>query len=500
MLSSIIVLAALALAAWIEFLIVPRCDLSFHQTVLLWHLGVSMLNTHILWKLLNASRRIRLYYMTVVASGLVSLSALLWTPSLAFTDLFWGVIPGTISLDPIISLPPYYLRAWVSLIAILVLIKYRKPYVQLLTAWIAFAVIGQFAPSPFLSISTIERRFKEHADVGPIHIHIEDPKLEEFSASVWAKEFLFHYEQILRRLPPALRPSEERQKNFHFDIFIYASDDSKNRWIHARRTQIGHFPRGEMHLSSLNPSSDIIGHELAHLIHGQLGAELQSYIDPFYFEGFAVAISEPSLENALDDAAAIAKFVSPNRPLVWPRLFKFFLSYPPKASYALAGGYASMALQQEMPPWEFELPPIETLLSRAPSQDKMKWAHEVFSQPPLLYDPLRRDCTRLQHDYAESFAPFLGFSQALRTKLEKLCPNSPALSWKRPPVRPSYAPSGDDPLSLDEFIFYSASLRAKPSHDSKKAAKEILKKWKHRDSSRALAFKTRLEWELKSQY
>jgi hypothetical protein len=174
---------------------------------------------------------------------------------------------------------------------------------------------------------------------------------------------------------------------------------------------------------------------------------------------------------------------------------RFFWQYPTRASYALSNDHSAAALEQDRFPWEIEPAPIDDLLQHNPSIEKLKYAKEIFSQPPLLYDPLRRDCVRLARDYAKSFSKEKLFSSKIKKKLEFLCPQSPALLWSTPPPRPTFTAKGAEPFQQAQFLFYSALLKS--SHaDSKKLAATLLRKWKPSESSEAQTLKARLEWEL----
>jgi hypothetical protein len=480
----------LALGSWF---FTHHGDLEFHLKLTALHWNLSVINLFLLWQLLEGPYRFWRYFGFLLCSAIVSVGALFLTPSLSFTDPFWGVSPGTVSIDPIISLPPYYLRLWVCFMAALVILRWRRAAVYLISIWAAYFLIGQFTPSQFLSVTALKRQFKEEASFGSITVYVQDPKVEEFSAEVWAREFGFHLEELKKRLPEDVIPN----KDLEFSIFIYRDDDSKNKWIHARQTQIGHFVRGEMHLSHQTPLSPILRHELAHLLHGQSTAPWYAYLDSFYLEGFAVAISEVSLENAVAEAAAVAQVLPEGRKLVWPRTIRFYGTYPASASYALAGGFAALALQHHQAPWNFPVPDPKDLLQIKVSEENLNRAKEIFARPMLFEDPDRRDCARLEHEF-ENYR-----QEKNRIKLEKICPNSEiltaAISEKLLPfqqLKGMMEKAKDKKLFKDKILFYESLTRANQSKlDSKRLAKNILQKWNYSPSPAALAFKSRLEWE-----
>ncbi|MBN8555995.1 MAG: hypothetical protein J0L93_11160 [Deltaproteobacteria bacterium] len=395
----------------ITWLFIKRGDIEFHFALTALHWNLSVFNLFLLWNLLSKPQKILKFYGWLVLSALVSLSALVLSPALAFIDPFWGVVPGTISLDPIISLAPYFLRLWVCFIALLILVRWRKSFVYIFSIWITLGVIGFFAPSSFLSLRALKHQFKSPLVAGPLQIFIQDTKSEKDSSELWSSELLKHFENLKSKLPPSMKP----RSDYDFKVFIYRDDDTKYNWIRARQVQVGHFPRGEMHLSHLTPQSEILPHELAHLIHGQSTAPIKSYLDPFYLEGFAVAIASEKLETAIENAAAFAQTLPENKKLIWPKGLAFFKNYPAEASYALAGGFAAYALQRNLAPWEMaELDP-QILLTIKVSAEKKKRAQEIFLRPPLLEDPLRRDCARLKHNVD------LNPSEKNKTKLERIC-------------------------------------------------------------------------------
>jgi hypothetical protein len=359
--------------------------------------SLSWLAVLILWNLADPTKRLRSLYGVFAISAAVSVLGFLITPSLVVSDPIFGVVPGAFAMDAIIDTHFFMLRLEGLALALgiaVVLgfwIRWRSAsFLALL--WIVSLGLDQIRIGAFTLRPSFEREFDPPLQSKSLRIFVQANAELSPQAEAWLKELEFHEQEILQRLP--ITPLENRI----FDIFIYQNDEAKYRATGARRVQIGNFLRGEMHLSSVHIFSEIIRHELVHLIHRHLDAPLISYVDPLQFEGLAVAVSAGSLQEALQEGAAITQ--SKRFSLsTWPTGLRFFSELPNQAAYALAGGLAAYQLQQGQLPWSATLPSIQTFQWIEVSPEQVKAADEYLRQPPLHRDPLARDCQRLFRDF-----------------------------------------------------------------------------------------------------
>ncbi|MDB5036869.1 MAG: hypothetical protein JWQ35_397 [Bacteriovoracaceae bacterium] len=461
-----------------------NADLGFYLKLSLLHWNISLIFIALLWNL--SGKQIKKFYLFALLSAFLSLVKYLFSSSLVFFDPIWGIIPGTVSIDPIISLEPYYFRLAVLTVIGLTLINYRSALWMTCGFFALAAFAGLATPSPVLFSGALKNHFRESASFGPIEVRLESEKASQFSARDWAREFAFNLEEIRSRLPK----SAVLNPNLHFNIYIYDSDDTKAHWIGARETQIGNFIQKSMHLSHVVPISELLPHELTHLVHGQLKAPLISYLDSFYLEGFAVALQSEDKDNTLDDAAAFVQTLSLKN---FPHVLKFFTAYSSTVSYALAGGAAVKKLEEGLFPWEGKTD-IDFFKSRPVSAEKKLWAAKVLERKLLFKDPLRRDCARLEWVYSNSK------DSRDFVKLNELCPN-----WKKSPAY--HSPKSDREM-LADALSRIADLKLREAEskfylglrliDSKALSEEILKTWKVPSSPEANRFKARLEWELRN--
>jgi len=116
-----------------------------------------------------------------------------------------------------------------------------------------------------------------------------------------------------------------------------------------------------------------------------------------------VALASPSLEDSIRWAAAL-KEKSPTPLQEWPRGFAKFTKLPAPASYGLAGGYSSLALQAKSWPWNTNST-LQSLENYKPTELELSRAERVYSRPSLFQDPRRRDCERLQWHFEQDLSP-----------------------------------------------------------------------------------------------
>jgi hypothetical protein len=362
--------------------------------------SLSWLVVLILWNLADPTKRLRSLYGVFAISAVVSVLGFLITPSLVVSDPIFGVVPGAFAMDPIIDTHFFILRLEGFALALGMAtvigfwIRWRSAsFLALL--WIVNLGLDQIRLGAFTLRPSFERGFNLPLQSKSLRIFVQANAELDRQAGAWLQELEFHEQEILQRLPTS--PSENRV----FDIFIYANDEAKYRATGARRVQIGNFLRGEMHLSSVQIFSEVIRHELVHLIHRHLDAPLVSFVDPLQFEGLAVAVSAGSLQEATQEGAAITqskRFLLSN----WPTGLRFFSELPHQAAYALAGGLAAYQLQQGRLPWAETPPSLQTFQWIEVTPEQVKAADELLRQPPLHRDPLARDCQRLFRDFRQT--------------------------------------------------------------------------------------------------
>lgn len=473
------------LLAFIESAFQPA-DFSFYLKLYLLHWGASYLTLEYLSRNLSEAQTIRAHIGIVLISLCLSSIKYLFSPSLIWIDPILGVLPGTIGLDPIISLQPYFARLILLTFAFALSLDARPILTFFLAFFIGSLIFADQIPSSYLSTKMLESHFQIKAKSGPVRIFIESDFASHFSADFWAEEFHFLWDELKMRLPSQAKISDSNEVK----IFIYSSDNSKADWIGARETQIGNFWKGELHLSRLSPLSDILDHELAHLLHGKIEAPWISYLDPFYLEGLAVALASEDSEQTMDRAAALLQVLPEPK---WPRGVQFFSRFPSQAAYALAGGFALVHLEANEWPWIGNTDAVTKLNSRTVSSELKSWAKRVLERKSLFKDPKRRDCVRLEWNY------FNHPSSRLAEKLDSLCPK-----WK---TVPSYQPPDNDlqiferQIAIEKNPEFAKALKefylALSTEDRKQIAQELLNHWKFRSEGRYEQFKKRLAFSLR---
>ncbi len=387
------------LVLFVSWSLDPQGDFSYFSKLFFLHLGPSMVSLSLL---LISSRDLSHRWLRILAALLFSLGlsmlGFLMTPSMSAMDPFWGLIPGPIDMDPIIDLDFYWLRLWTSLLGwmLILILGWRarlKPMTFTLLLWLPSLILCQFTPGPYSSRFILERSFPKSISADSIEIFSNQT---DIARAAWLEEFLFLKSEILKRLPPGASPNFESPLR----IFVYPSDLEKKKWIGAERTQIGNFLRGEMHLSEIELDSPVVEHELTHLIHGRIRAPLKTYLDPFWFEGFAVGLTErePSLLE-LQASALFRVLETQGRPIFWPHFSRFFSEFPPQASYRLAGAYAAQALRNNEWPWNAPRLSPAQFKNIDVTNEFLSEASRILDQKPLQSDPLRRDCSRLFRNY-----------------------------------------------------------------------------------------------------
>ncbi len=393
-------------------------DLEFFLILATLHWTIS---SFALYLLLSSSRRVRSYYAIVFGSGILSAAYPLVSSTLIFNNIFWGIIPGTITIDPMISLNPYYMRLGFFIVTIAFFVVLRKNHSLL---WMPLVLAFIFS-APFSTSLSSAKDWPIFASVHFEHTKSPPPEIllyrtenshQEISNMDWQKALDGLHGSLTAKLPKQFQIKPHPP----FKIFIYESDDEKADWVGARKTQIGNFVRGEMHLSDISPSSDVLSHELAHLLHGALNVERKSFLDPFWFEGFAVAMSEDP-ELLLERAAAIHENLQISGGFEWPTGLLFFQRYAARIAYVLAGAHAVWWMRQNEAPWD-HAPSDEIFKFITVKDEARQWAIRQMEQKPLLRDPLVRDCARLSFEWRRHR------TARLESKLNTLCPR-----WKQNP-------------------------------------------------------------------
>lgn len=479
-----------------QWLMKRQGDVSFYFLLALLSWNVTLCNLGFFRHWLG--QKTFLYYVGLFASAGLAVAMVAILPTTQILDPLSLVIPGTLSIDAVIPLTPYVTRLSVSFFAVGVtfcLVKFAR--IRFFSAAPAFVFLFCYwsgmcmAPMSFQTASSLQRHFADSASEGPIEAFVQTPSKQKFTAKFWAHEFHFYYQELLTRLPKSL-PADLKP---HFKVYFYESDDAKAKWLGARRVQIGNFMRGEMHLSELTPLSDVLPHELAHLLHGSLHTSLIAYIDPFFLEGFAVALSAPDEKNVLDEAAGLIQAQGASEITSWPRGLKFLFGLPAPVSYRLAGGFAALRLSEKRWPWD-EAPGLSewnTLKSRPVSEAVLEKAKTLLSIKPFASNPLRRDCARREWLYENSR------SEEDLENLKRICPQSQRLKDSAFQFRPDYleifsslSKSPDDLVRI-KVEFYSSFLQE--PEKSKETARNLLKRWKLPKTPENDLFKRRLEWE-----
>lgn len=471
----ILTFLAYPLLGLFEHLALGRGDLEFFMKLYF----LDMSPTFLALQILAEKRSRKSFWSICLFSLLASISALIYSRSLWLLDPFWGAIPGTISIDPIISLKPYFLKLLLTLIFWTMMISSRRPSVALMAYFAASGMIGLSSSSSLTSSEALKTHFFERGHHKNISVWLETAQTSSWRAQAWARELSFLYEEILERLP------ENHLAPEPIEVFIYDSDDSKFSWIGARRTQIGNFLHSELHLSQISPFSEVLPHELAHIVHAHLRAPLISYLDPYYLEGFAVALSETDPERLLDRGRALYE--------KWkhyaPRWLSFFSEYSPRISYTWAGAEAFGRLQSGRFPWElahdFKIYEIE------PSSDSKAWVERAAATKPFFKDPFFRDCARLE--WMHSKDP----TSSSEEKLSKLCPQ-----WKTQPayqapldeqeLLKAFWKEHEDEKNLSQLQDFYLAL----SKNDLIRARSIVEALRP-DSTLSPGFRKRLEWELR---
>ncbi len=409
----------LQMAGLLQFWLKREGDIRFFLILSFLHFNISFTNSVFIWKMIHVRRPALAYYLLILLSGFLSLLGFVLYPTMTIADPFWGVLPGTVLMDPIISLKIYWARLGVSTLGwffILIIPFFRKTplFGILFTYWVSLWIWGQAFPSPLYSERALKKGFVEYASVGPFEVWVENPKKSAFSADIWAKDFEFNLNQIKKRLPPTASISRQEK----YKIFIFESDQSKASTIGARNVQIGDFYNSEMFLSLDGPHQEILPHELSHLLHGHLSSPLRSYVDPFLFEGFAIALSSPELKETEEKAAAI--LIENPSITGWPRFLKFTMSSS-AVSYALAGGSAAKQIRMGKLPWEALEFSVDDFRKIPVSERARNEARELLKIKPFFRDTVRRDCARLYRIVEEkkSYASWKSF--------QSICPYSTKL-------------------------------------------------------------------------
>lgn len=357
----------------LESFFIPS-DTHFFLILMSLHFGLSFLFIKFLF---NSSITTKSYYLWLFSSLLLNLLFPLTSLNLIFSDVFWGVVPGTIAIDPIIGLEPYALRLIVALITIGLWLTIQKPKMLILTPLIVMGILSSAFPG-WLTQNFYD--LAESQDERPSQLRIFSQ--EKSSQLLWSSEANNSWAKFKQLLPL-------KEKNTVNRIYVFRSHDEKFNHTGARETQIGHFFQHAMMISEISPSSSLFRHELAHLYHGSVDAPFWTYLDPFVFEGIAVALADQK-ETILKRATALQKKL---KLIEWPRWFKFY-QLSPHTSYTFAGSYIHLCLLKNMPIWNCHATPND--LQFEPSLEDITWAEAIFQSKPLFVDPKRRDCARLK--------------------------------------------------------------------------------------------------------
>lgn len=385
-------------------------DLPFHITLMILSWWPSLFWGALLFKS-QTPTSLRHFYSAIAGVAVVSGIIFFITPSLTLMDPFIGVWPGTVSIDPIISLNLFWQRFFLTLSCIVVFFVFKKrlSFFGLVSCYFVLGLgLSLVTPNSFTPRFRLEASFKKF-EAAPFTLWIEKPDSLTSTPQLWLSELRFQWTELTKKLPPGY----SFRRSPDISIFVYASDDSKHQWIGAGKTQIGNFLRHEMHLSSVEIDADVIRHELVHMLHGFLDVDLKSYIDPFYFEGFAVALSDENVEQLEQRASAIFHELGSN--FVWPRGLRFFSAYPPVISYELAGAHSRHALTHQNWPWS-ETPNTSVVSAVRPNEEAKRAAQQWLKRKPLFSDPLARDCHRLRKNIQEpSYESWKDYLQICQT-------------------------------------------------------------------------------------
>lgn len=384
------------LLAETHWLLGESFDWKFAHHLIFQHWNISLLGIQMLSIATTQLKHPRLSYfgMAFVCLGFSGLSFLL-TPSLVWLDPIWGVLPGPVLLDPIIHLEPYDLRSAIilPLFVLASLLALKQPRALLYSPLLYFTVlffVGFLKVGPLILTPTLTSHFPIHQESKNILLYQERPD-PFFATSLILDELQSQFEKLRARLPK----TSEELNNTKIRVFLYSHPDSKRFWMGAHHVEVGNFFIKQIHLSNFDPAQNLLRHELSHLIHASLAAPLVSYIDPFLFEGFAVALSDPHLPDLEVQGAAL--YDAMGDPFLWPRFFRFSL-YPKMFSYNFSGAIASVALREKRYPWDVNHDHLlQTLISTELTGEDIARAKEILSRRPVLGDQNYRTCAR--HEY-----------------------------------------------------------------------------------------------------
>jgi len=389
--------------ASLKYLVDRQGDFQFQLKLIGLHSIVSLFSILFIYRITRPPRKILKTYAVLFVSLTFSTISFFLTPSLYALDPFWGVLPGTISLDPVISLYLYETRLWILLLSLLVVLgmgfKFSLNAVHFILIFILIHLgFGVLKPNPLSFQPFFGSHFKIALKDQNFSVFFESEDSSPWQIPKWKRELEYHFFEITKLIPNSLRIP----KDLNLRVYIYDSDGSKKKWIGAENPQIGNFIRGEMHISGLDINSSTLRHELVHLIHGKLKSPMISYADPFLFEGLAVALTANDLDQLIADGRSLVQAIQEKSAgLNWPRSLNFFDQYSGAVSYKLAGAAAALTLKTGKFPWE-TTPEMSAFLEPKASQTELKIAREMLTVRSLMKDPLARDCHRLFQELQDS--------------------------------------------------------------------------------------------------
>ncbi len=397
----------LLFAAWC---FAPYRDLWFYLKLYVLHWGISLGSLALLFRMLGPSVKLWKIYATLFGSLLLTTLGFLLTPALTALDPFWGVIPGTFSLDPQIHLNVHINRlvVWLHFVALVLIWGLWTRFSPRI--WLAFfgihLLLAWIQPMPMTLRARYETFFVEEFADSQFKIFRELKESSPWSNQSWLEEFRFLESEILSQAPS----KNIKKRNHPLTIFIYDSPQSKYRLLGAQNVQVGNFLRDEMHLSQIELGDDILRHELVHLLQPQFDAPLTAYFDPFIFEGLAVSLGRPA-GSSIEMAAALIQEISKTQPFSWPRGVQFYSQFSGPVAYRLAGGYADQALLQNQFPWDAKID-SQRFSSITVSPSTRLLAQKNLEGVALLKDPLARDCERA-FNFFEQTRSFSGWKSLL---------------------------------------------------------------------------------------
>jgi hypothetical protein len=356
----------------------------------------SLLVSLVWWRIREQDLRILRAVGVLALSVSLSGALFLLTPSIQWVDALWGVVPGPVSMDPLISIEPFLMRLSVWAICFVIILITGLRWTWPASTWVLlFYAVGivwsfVFNPSPFTFAKRYQENFEHHHHQEGLSVYANLPP--GTNLDTWVD--LFHSES--KNLLTQLRERFPVQaQDFHFDVYLYGSDEEKRQWLGAHKVQIGNFARVEAHFSGDRITPSLVRHELAHLIHGQIGAPNKTFMNPFIFEGLAMALEGD--QTRIQEGYHLIQVLNEKGDWTWPQKKNFYERYPAAVAYRLAAAHADWKWQRGLWPWEgLPLKPQDFPALSLSASERVR-AEQLLALQPLSSDFRLRECAYILH-------------------------------------------------------------------------------------------------------